>query len=728
MTRTKSSNSQLFILPSLLNTENKNNSNGGGERKNNRGDSNNNDDDDDTVTIKCNNMASSNVENSDNDDNNNNNQDDDIQGQSKDFSAWVEGLTQWPRYPSSSGSTSTSVTRSVTSGGGELDTAKTNATQDSNISNEESESSVKSNLRNNTFVETTTPVAGDRPSTRLTATGTTTTAAKTKAVNEALTMSSFSSPSTTRLSRYRGINPLSNFIKFEAILDLASSVSNETEPYFTNVFAAADRLFQLAKQQAQEQEGQIGVLEALEFDELDTNAESGGTTTEKTTTDIMTNVTTVEDLIRREQYFGSLPFIVDPTVRKDITKDRPSNQVGIAQAAESLLKDTTARIEYLVNEASSALSPGSVQDLIVRASKVFESSALSTNDTDAINNRIEAVSNDIFQAVQRITRDGVVDTQFATDLAQEALNLAAVANIVLGAGYAYGSRSGATGMEGTNPLLGDVLQGQQQQLQQASNGSLGSDSPMLQPLFVDFKSAERIEPFEYDRTLLKGAEMGVLAGAIYEETSLRCKKIGHSLVANGTTANVAWMVTDSIDFESRFVDPSDIDGGSGSNKPVLTRTITIRGFDASDDTVDREKILNEICTATPEPLNDEISGVLLHSGLLAVARQIYADTKQYIDWMAPNHRLVLNGHSIGGSLSILILLIIATEEGLDFVFDRILRVYTHGSPPIAAMVERKDTSSTAKHSCSILDAFGLPADIVYNYIQPVRCDGAWIEE
>ena len=142
------------------------------------------------------------------------------------------------------------------------------------------------------------------------------------------------------------------------------------------------------------------------------------------------------------------------------------------------------------------------------------------------------------------------------------------------------------------------------------------------------------------------------------------------MVANGTTSDVAWLVTDSIDSMSSFVEPDDtaddihrdVDGDS----PILVRTITIRGFDASDSTVDRERLLNEICKAEPNPINAETSNILFHSGLLDIAREIYKDTKKYIDWASPQHRIIFNGHSIGGSLSVLMLLLMVADKGGRF--------------------------------------------------------------
>jgi hypothetical protein len=161
--------------------------------------------------------------------------------------------------------------------------------------------------------------------------------------------------------------------------------------------------------------------------------------------------------------------------------------------------------------------------------------------------------------------------------------------------------------------------------------------------------------------------MGVLAGVIYEDVVGRCHKIGHSLVASGTTSNVAWMVTDSLDDASRYI-PDDVipfdDYSVKAQQPMFVRTITIRGFDASDESVDGEALLNDICTSSPVPLDDATADrVLFHTGLLKVARSVYKDNIKYIDWVSPNHKIVLNGHSVGGSLSVLVLLLITGERG-----------------------------------------------------------------
>jgi hypothetical protein len=55
--------------------------------------------------------------------------------------------------------------------------------------------------------------------------------------------------------------------------------------------------------------------------------------------------------------------------------------------------------------------------------------------------------------------------------------------------------------------------------------------------------------------------------------------------------------------------------------------------------------------------------ILFHSGLLATARKLYKELMKYVDWASPNHKLVLNGHSIGGSLAILFLFLMTIDRG-----------------------------------------------------------------
>ncbi len=547
------------------------------------------------------------------------------------------------------------------------------------------------------------------------------------------------------------INPLSNLIQFEAMLELAKIAGNKDadekevngiettdSSSASDVFAVVDRLvktFQKEEEGLQQKErNELLQLAQLEETIAKENDEA------KTTSENISAATTVKDLMELDRNIGGIPFLklsniwdsfsskaepadIDKDTNKDDVEDKDKKSMSasssplfrgnedgdaltvsgsnnLAQAAESILKDTTNKMEYLVAEASSSIldplddgsssssSTSALQDLVGRASSVFNGTSASTSLSAATTGTIvESISNDIVAAAQKIAKESGVDfnVQFAADRAREATEYAVgvttTANTILDAGYAYGSRSGAAGMSTRDDNFNYLAASAATQtagsvLSAPADGSVTERQAQVHqpPLFGDFASAQRIEPHEYDNVVFQGAVMGGLAGAIYEDRVEQSHKFGHSLVANGTTANVAWMVTDFVmdrehctaafsHHDDAIVRDRD-DSKESPSGPILVRTITIRGFDASDESVDREALLNDICFATSEPLDDATADkVVFHKGLLDIARQIYADTKKYIDWASPNHKIVLNGHSVGGSLSILMLLLITSECG-----------------------------------------------------------------
>ena len=188
------------------------------------------------------------------------------------------------------------------------------------------------------------------------------------------------------------------------------------------------------------------------------------------------------------------------------------------------------------------------------------------------------------------------------------------------------------------------------------------------------------------------------------------------MVVKGTSADVKWMVTDSIGDNSDFEPTSHQETGV----PTIIRTITIRGFDASDEDVDRERLVTEICNAGKVPLTNDLPGLQVHRGLLAIAKEIYEDIKPFIDLAGPTHKIVLNGHSIGGALANLILMLMTVERGSIFVQEKINRVYTFGSPPIAKTDPKigESNDSSGMYDCSVLEALGLPSDIVFGFVEP----------
>lgn len=93
---------------------------------------------------------------------------------------------------------------------------------------------------------------------------------------------------------------------------------------------------------------------------------------------------------------------------------------------------------------------------------------------------------------------------------------------------------------------------------------------------------------------------------------------------------------------------------------------------------------------------------MVHAGLYEIAEAIFRDAVEpYLyDWKAPTQKIVITGHSVGGSLSILLLLLMIDEYGETWCRQHLERVYTFGSPPIAA------------------NADDLPHDLVWGYVQP----------
>jgi pimeloyl-ACP methyl ester carboxylesterase len=382
----------------------------------------------------------------------------------------------------------------------------------------------------------------------------------------------------------------------------------------------------------------------------------------------------------------------------DLT-DGVSGTAGIGSAAETILKEATSRLEVFVASTSTAVSPAAVQDLIIRASQ-----ALALRDGG-----IETAANGFVAVAEKLAREQGLDVREAADRARQTTkytaDLVTLANGLLVAGYAKGD-------QGSKKI----------------NGAADKNI-VAKPLFHKFESAEMLQLSDYARAVAKGAELGSLSGAIYQATVDTTHQLGHAIVQNGTTADVKWMISDSIGYLEDF-DGDEI--GTAARTPVLVRTLTIRGFDASDEGVDREQVLNEVCTADQVLLGD--TGVIAHAGLLRLATAIYAETKDCLDLAARGHKIVINGHSIGGSLSVLILLLMLDDRGVDYVRKRVARVYTFGSPPVVMLSSTQIDKGSGdylqsipgprskiqdnKYGCDILEAVGLPSSIVYGYVQP----------
>lgn len=303
----------------------------------------------------------------------------------------------------------------------------------------------------------------------------------------------------------------------------------------------------------------------------------------------------------------------------------------IGGTTDALLKEASNRIEYFVTEASTAISPNVVKDLVQRAGRALSSSTVDGGDLVAVATKLAREQGlNVSEAAERARET----TEYTTNLVQ-------LANGLLQNGYARGDKV----------------------KKEDSDDTTDTDSSNNDALFSDFATAKIVSPTLSKSFVSKAAELGSICGAIYQETIPRTLGLGHSIVANGTTEDVFWMVTDCVATQQDFVDEAQETfrhRQEEKEKSMLVRTITIRGFDASDESIDRELLLNRICTANPEVLDN---GVLVHSGLMDIARSIYQDVKPFIDLTAPDHKIVLTGHSVGGSLSILILLLMVEDKG-----------------------------------------------------------------
>lgn len=380
--------------------------------------------------------------------------------------------------------------------------------------------------------------------------------------------------------------------------------------------------------------------------DLEMYTTTGVLSNETTSTLALLNVTNTTSSTTED---GSSPLAILPdleelanweelakNIRQSVADAGSGTSQAIGGKTDALLKEASSRIEYFVTEASTAISPNAVKDLVQRAGRALASQG----------------EGDLVQVAAKLAREQGLNVSEAAERAKQTTeyttNLVQIANGLLQNGYARGDKVKEKSSDTADTVV---------ETKDDSNKAL----------FSDFETAKIVSPSLQKSFVAKAAELGSICGAIYQETVPRTLGLGHSIVANSTTQDVSWMVTDCIatrnDFEEQESSPSfrrRDDNEKDGSKPMLVRTITIRGFDASDESIDRELLLNRICTANPEALEN---GVICHSGLVDIARAIYKDIKPYIDLTAPEHGLVLTGHSVGGSLSVLMLLLMVEDYG-----------------------------------------------------------------
>jgi len=310
----------------------------------------------------------------------------------------------------------------------------------------------------------------------------------------------------------------------------------------------------------------------------------------------LSSVALLEDLSSWDKWMGSLRLNIGDFRSPNAESSSPGGPVASSSTSAGpsrsgdFLRQATSRIEALVVDASSVISPTTIQTLLKWASETIQNQKAADN---------------LVETAQEVALGRGLNVSEAAERARGAtaftLDLVTVADGILRKGY----------------VAGDPIPDRKQDFLLGIPAVSGSRA-----LFADYPLA--VELNTLSPIIAKDAEMGALAGAVYSETVARAHALGHTIVARGITEDVRWMITDSVANATSFRKTS------GAVKPFLVRTITIRGFDASDEEVDREKLVNRVCTATPErvPAGE---GVLLHSGLHEIAKSIYKGMQQYID-------------------------------------------------------------------------------------------------
>lgn len=410
-------------------------------------------------------------------------------------------------------------------------------------------------------------------------------------------------------------------------------------------------------------------------------------------TQTISNSTNDINILERAQSEFSWNSFISNLQRNVMDMVETPNGASSGKVYETLLNQATQNLEKFLLDATLSVSPERIQSLIVAATKslsVGQSADSFKSTVDGIVAVAESMAREQGLDVSEAAAQARATTKYTTEFLR-------VANGVLLSGY----------VSGTTRLFEE----RNEELAKEMNINL-EDADNTKPLFYKYKSVQSIQDSDFNHVLNMGANMAKLSGGIYQDMIPTIHDLGHALVANGTVANVNYMVTDSIGYEKDFRSLDTVT----NDEPILLRTVTLRGFDASDDTVDRESLLNDICNAETTPLSDKYENILVHRGMLNLAKEMYKEIIPIIDNTGPMHKVVLNGHSIGGSMANLLLLLMTVDKGSEYVKSKIGRVYTYGSPPVARLKYYEDLEN--QRDCAILQAMSLPSDMSYGYVQP----------
>lgn len=166
-----------------------------------------------------------------------------------------------------------------------------------------------------------------------------------------------------------------------------------------------------------------------------------------------------------------------------------------------------------------------------------------------------------------------------------------------------------------------------------------------------------------DEELTMATRCARLSNSIYKGANATAwvESDGFKVVANGATGATAWCVCDDLKTNERFV--------------------VVRGAAWNQPDTDRNKLSWQIAKVWPMALRRG-TPVVAHQGVLEMVDEFWGELKPHLVDGAFNGRFQFTGHSLGGSMALIIAVKCRLELGIEA--SRIAPVHKFGSPPVLA--------------------------------------------
>ena len=169
---------------------------------------------------------------------------------------------------------------------------------------------------------------------------------------------------------------------------------------------------------------------------------------------------------------------------------------------------------------------------------------------------------------------------------------------------------------------------------------------------------------------LKGASVAVrLASHVYKVGDIEpwVRREGFTLMAEGETNCTRWYVCDKR-----------------AGEATTHRWVIVRGAAWNNEKVDRVRLSTQIGKAWPSPLHEGkgAAPVVVHTGVKEMADEFWPDVSPWITSTPNGAQLCFAGHSLGGSMAMLLMAWSKLRLGVD---PRAMDpCWTFGSPPVLA--------------------------------------------